>query len=175
MMTFVEQGRSGSRLKPIGNGKSLVERDLAIGDVNLDYGPPGSNPLPLMIFVSQTDLVPDGSLRGEAASVRVRVRATEKTWRTLIAGVCEEAGEGRGTEWGRMSREVDPCWRSRRLRSALRGRPGGNELRLGRRCCSRAKGSRHPLLINAFWKRAADELAFEVGRLDDVAERNQDF
>jgi len=97
---FVEQGRS----EPLDSNRSvtgsrLVERDLAIGDVNCRITGHPEATLATMILVSQTDLVPDGSLRGEAASVRVRVRGyRRKRWRTLIAGVCEEAGEGRGTE-----------------------------------------------------------------------------
>ena len=54
--------------------------------------------------------------------------------------------------------------------------PSAKRIALDRRCCSRSpKGSRLPLLVNTFGSVRRMELAFEVGRLEEVADRIKGF
>jgi 4-hydroxy-3-polyprenylbenzoate decarboxylase len=83
----------------------------------------------------------------------------------------EKAGELK-----RLKTEVDPVLeitevvqRTQR-QPGLTGNPGGAALLF-----ERPKGSRHPLLINAFGSVRRMELAFEVERLEDVADRIRGF
>jgi len=79
-------------------------------------------------------------------------------------------------ELRRVSAEVDPVLEIAEVGQRAQklpgpgGRPGGLALLF-----ERPKGSRYPLLINAFGSERRMELAFEVDKLDDVAARIRGF
>src|SRR5215472_15610481 len=79
-------------------------------------------------------------------------------------------------ELKRVKREVDPVLeitevvQRARAQAGPKGIPGGMALLF-----EKPKGSRYPLLINAFGSIRRMELAFEVEKLDDVAARIRGF
>ncbi len=79
-------------------------------------------------------------------------------------------------ELRRVKAEVDPVLeivevvQRVQVQPGAKGNPGGMALLF-----ERPKGSRHPLLINAFGSEHRMELAFEVEKLDDVAARIRGF
>jgi 4-hydroxy-3-polyprenylbenzoate decarboxylase len=79
-------------------------------------------------------------------------------------------------ELRRVKAEVDPVLeivevvQRAQAQAGPKGKPGGMALLF-----ERPKGSRHPLLINAFGSEHRTELAFDVDKLDDVAARIRGF